>query len=110
MSVKEWLSVAGWTAVAFLVGIALDMMFKYRLQLVYAASHEGSRSWTPSPLTRPAVRHIVIFLMACIGVEIYRERVPGLSASVIMWFGLLAVYGVFLFRDSVRDLTQRRTE
>lgn len=106
-SLGAWLQAVCGVVVFFAVSVLFDMVFKYRFQLVYSASHTGSESWRPSLLTGPAVRHVVLLLLACVGVYIYRMRINNPSASVIVWFALLVVYGVLLFRDSVRDLKRR---
>lgn len=103
-SLREWMEQAGWLAVTFVVCVIVDMMAKYRIQLMCSASHEGSLHWTPRALSRPAFRHLVLFLIAGCTQYIHHEQQVVLPAAPIIWALLLAVWGVLLLRDAVREL------
>ncbi|HEY4211864.1 MAG TPA: hypothetical protein VGM84_10320 [Steroidobacteraceae bacterium] len=106
MSVTEWAQRVGWTLVFFAIGIVVDMACKYRVQLIYAASHRGVRREARA-LTRPAIRHVFVFLITCAAEYLRFERVQDpLSAGVLILYALIIVYVLLLGRDSIREIKQ----
>jgi len=108
MSLTEWIRVAGWVVLAFVISVLFDMGFQYRVQLAAGPALSGDAE--PRFGTKPAFRHILIFLMCCLGAYLYRKGVKEWSPSLIAWFVMLIVYGALLLYDSLRDLKQRRTD
>ncbi len=103
-SLSNWAEIAGWSLVTFAFCVVVGRMAKYRLQLIYSASHEGSQTWVPRARTRPEFRHLVLFLLAGCTQYIHREQHFVRPAAVILWAVLLAAWGALLLRDSVSDL------
>jgi len=104
----EWLQWLGWTAVFFACGILVDMAFKYRFQLVWAAAHADVPG-RPKVLTKPSIRHFFTLLIVCAAEYLHQQRVRDhpLSPGVIVLFVPAVPCIVLSGRDSVRELKGR---
>ena len=91
-----------------MIALLFDSGFMYRIQLAAGPALSGDAE--PRFGTKPAFRHILIFLMCCLGAYLFRKGVKEWSAGLITWFVILVVYGGFLVYDSLQDLKQRRTD
>ena len=104
MSIAEMADFAVSVLAVFAGAIAFDMIGKYRIQLAYSSATPTPVPNRPKALTRPAIRHVLLFIVVCIGVYIYRSRSAEPSGGAIAGLVLFVGYGVMLFRDALREI------
>ena len=95
----------GEVALAFAIGVLVDMGGHYKIQLAYSASKARPRFKAAGFLTKPALRHGVLLVLSCVVVLLSRDEsaLPS-SPLAIFAFCLLVIWSVLLFRDSLREL------
>ena len=109
MPLIAWSEVAGIAVALFVAAIVLDMGGKYRIQLMYSATHKGS--YKPRLKTKPSIRHGVLGIIVCISLYMYWNRIRNTgSFAFVALIAMFVVYGVILYLDSVRDLKEQKTD
>lgn len=90
-------------AVGFGLGAALvDVGAKYRIQLIYSATHPGKMS--PNFKISPSLRHIVLGIIVVISTFMFVENIRNSDILIYTLLIMISVYGTILYRDAVRQL------
>jgi hypothetical protein len=98
------LSFAIFPALYTAIALGFDMGIKYRVQLMYSATHPSS-TWPPGYRIRLARRHIVLFVSVCVATYLNQLRpITAVTASLIGWMIVSAVYGAMIIRDAFNEM------
>ena len=94
----------GEVVLVFAIAVLVDMVGHYKIQLAYSSARTGSSAKDPGFLTKPALRHGVLLILAGVVTFLNRDKaVQPSSPLAILSLCLLVVWVVLLFRDSLRE-------
>lgn len=109
MSLANVLSLAEFMALFLLLALAFDMGIKYRVQLMYSATHESSTR-RPSYPIRFAGRHAYLAIVACWAAYLYQLRpITEITMDILVLIVSSAVYCGLIIRDAIREMKSSST-
>jgi hypothetical protein len=109
MSLIVWSEAVGIALALFMGAVVLDMGGKYRIQLMYSATHKGS--YEPRLRTKPSIRHAILAAIVILALYMNWNDVKGTASfSFVLLMMMFVTYGVLLYVESVRDLRARETD
>ena len=104
MSLTSVLSSAEFMALFLLLALAFDMGIKYRVQLMYSATHE-SATRRPSYRIRFAGRHACLAIVVCWAAYLYQLRpITEITMGIVVLTVLSAVYCGLIVLDAIREM------
>ena len=104
---KNLLAFAIFPALYIVIALGFDMGIKYRIQLMYSATHPLSIR-QPSYRIRLAGRHILLLISVCVATYLKQNRpISALTASLIGWIMVTAAYGAMIIRDAFNEMQLR---
>jgi hypothetical protein len=109
-SESNLLSFVIFPALYIAIALGFDMGIRYRVQLMYSATHPLSTR-PPSYRIRLVGRHIVLFVTACLATHLNQLRpITDLTAGLFGWVTLTVVYGGMIIRDALNEMKSPKNE
>lgn len=104
MSLTNALSSAEFGVLFLLIALGCDMGIKYRVQLMYSATHR-SCSRRPTFRIHLGIRHVCLLILVCWAVYLYQLRpITEITTGLVVFVVIVATYGTLIIRDAIREM------